>query len=82
MLFPRPDESDALKPFVAGGAVQPPDQQTVAQRLGTSVDNLRVALSRLRQRYRHALRAEVASTVSNPNDIDGELHHLYKILTS
>jgi RNA polymerase sigma factor (sigma-70 family) len=73
---------DALRPFVAGGTAEPPDQQEVAERLGTSVDNLRVSLSRLRQRYRHALRAEVASTVSDPNEIDGELHYLYKVLTS
>jgi hypothetical protein len=43
---------------------------------------LRVWLTRLRQRYRNALRAEVASTVSNPADIDAELHYLYQILTS
>ena len=73
---------DALKPFVAGGSKQPPDQQEVAQRLGTSVDNLRVSLSRLRQRFRHALRAEVASTVSDPHDIDNELHYLYQVLTA
>ena len=46
------------------------------------MENLRVGLSRLRQRYRHALRAEVASTVSDPNEIDGELHYIYKVLTS
>ena len=73
---------DALKPLVAGGSGHAPQQQEVAERLGTSVENLRVALSRLRQRYRHALRAEVASTVSDPNDIDSELHYLYKVLTS
>ena len=73
---------DALRPFVAGGTAQPPEQEKTAARLGTSVENLRVALSRLRQRYRHALRAEVASTVSDPNDIDSELHYLYKVLTS
>ena len=73
---------DVLRPLVAGGAAEPPDQQEVAQRLGTSVENLRVSLSRLRQRYRHALRAEVASTVSDPNDIDTELHYLYQVLTS
>ena len=73
---------DALKPFVSGGAVQVPDQQQVAEQLGISVDNLRVSLSRLRQRYRHALRAEVASTVSDPNEIDSELHYLYKVLIS
>ena len=73
---------DALRPFVAGGTAQTPDQQEAAKRLGTTVENLRVSLSRLRQRYRHALRAEVASTVSDPKDIDNELHYLYQVLTS
>jgi RNA polymerase sigma factor (sigma-70 family) len=73
---------DALRPFVAGGKSAPPEQQEVAERLGTSVENLRVALSRLRQRFRHALRSEIASTVSDPKDIDGELHYLYQVLTS
>jgi RNA polymerase sigma-70 factor (ECF subfamily) len=78
----KADSFDALRPFVAGGTAQPPDQQEVAERLGTTVENLRVSLSRLRQRYRHALRAEVASTVSDPKDIDSELHYLYQVLTS
>jgi RNA polymerase sigma factor (sigma-70 family) len=73
---------DQLKPFVAGGTAVPSNQEEVATRLGTSVENLRVWLTRLRQRYRNALRAEVASTVSNPADIDAELHYLYQILTS
>ena len=73
---------DALRPFVSGGTAGPPNQEATAERLGTSVENLRVALSRLRQRYRHALRAEVAGTVSDPKDIDNELHYLYKVLTS
>ena len=51
-------------------------------RLGTSVENFRVWLSRLRQTYRHALRAEVASTVSDPADIDNELHYVYRVLTA
>jgi RNA polymerase sigma factor (sigma-70 family) len=76
------DWVDELKPFVAGGAAAPPDQQKVATRLGMSVENFRVWLSRLRQTYRHALRAEVASTVSDPKDIDDELHHVYRILTA
>jgi RNA polymerase sigma factor (sigma-70 family) len=71
-----------LRPFVAGGTEARPSQEEVAKRLGTSVENLRVSLSRLRQTYRHALRAEVASTVSNPADIDHELHYAYQVLTS
>ena len=73
---------DELRPFVAGGTATPPDQQEVAKRLGTSVENFRVWLSRLRQTYRHALRAEVASTVSDPTEIDDELHYVYRILTA
>jgi DNA-directed RNA polymerase specialized sigma24 family protein len=73
---------DELRPFVAGGTATPPDQEEVAERLGTRVENLRVWLSRLRQTYRHALRAEVASTVSNPQDVDDELHYVYRILTA
>ena len=73
---------DELRPFVAGGTAIPPNQEEVAKRLGATVENLRVWLSRLRQRYRHALRTEVASTVSNPADIDDELHYVYRILTS
>jgi DNA-directed RNA polymerase specialized sigma24 family protein len=76
------DWVDELRPFVAGGTAAPPNQEEVAKRLGTSVENLRVSLSRLRQTYRHALRAEVASTVSNPTDIDDELHYVYQLLTS
>jgi RNA polymerase sigma factor (sigma-70 family) len=73
---------DELRPFVAGGTATPPGQEEVAKRLGTSVENFRVWLSRLRQTYRHALRAEVASTVSDPTDIDDELHYVYRILTA
>ena len=73
---------DELRPFVAGGTATPPNQEEVAERLGTSVENFRVSLSRLRQTYRHALRAEVASTVSAPTDIDDELHYVYRILTA
>jgi hypothetical protein len=33
-----------------------------------------------KKRYREALRREVASTVSDPADVDQELHYLYQIL--
>ena len=56
---------DELRPFVAAGTAALPNQDEVANKLGTQVENLRVWLSRLRQRYRSALRAEVASTVSS-----------------
>ncbi|MGH7936793.1 MAG: hypothetical protein ACREF8_07270, partial [Chthoniobacterales bacterium] len=71
-----------LKPFVAGGMTTPPKQEEVAARLGVPIATLRTWLSRLRQQYRDVLRAEVARTVSDPADVDEELHYLYRILMS
>jgi RNA polymerase sigma-70 factor (ECF subfamily) len=71
---------EELRPFVAGGSVTPPNQEEAAARLGVPIATLRTWLSRLRQRYRESLRMEVASTVSDPADVDEELYHLYRIL--
>jgi DNA-directed RNA polymerase specialized sigma24 family protein len=71
---------EELRPFVAGGSVTPPNQEEAAARLGVPIATLRTWLSRLRQRYRESLRMEVGSTVSDPSDVDQELHHLYQIL--
>src|SRR6266705_6495587 len=69
-----------LRPFVAGGGKTPLNQEEAAAKLGVPIPTLRTWLSRLRQRYREALRSEVASTVSDPSDVDQELHYLYQIL--
>ena len=71
---------EELRPFVAGGSVVPLNQEEAAARLGVPITTLRTWLSRLRERYRESLRMEVANTVSDPADVDQELHHLYQIL--
>src|SRR4051794_15291153 len=71
---------EELRPFLAGGNVTPLNQEEAAARLAVPIATLRTWLSRLRQRYRDSLRTEVASTVSDPADVDQELHHLYQIL--
>jgi RNA polymerase sigma-70 factor (ECF subfamily) len=73
---------DELRPFIAGGGATPPSQEEAAVRLGVPIATLRTWLWRLRQRFRESLRAEVASTVSDPGDVDQELRHLYQILTA
>jgi DNA-directed RNA polymerase specialized sigma24 family protein len=73
---------DELRPFLAGGTATPPNQEEVAARIGVPIATLRTWISRLRQRYRDVLRTEVASTVSNPVDIEDELKYLYRILVS
>jgi len=49
-------------------------------RLGLSEGALRVAVHRLRQRYRELLRAEVADTVSGPKEVEEELRYLFRVL--
>jgi RNA polymerase sigma-70 factor (ECF subfamily) len=71
---------EELRPFVTGGSATPPNQEETAARLGVPIATLRTWLSRLRQRYREWLRMEVATTVSDPEDVDRELKYLCQIL--
>ena len=72
---------EALKPFVTGGPTAAPDQAVVAAHLGVPAVTLRSHVHRLRQRYRAALRAEIAHTVAHPALVDEELRHLRDVLT-
>ena len=51
-----------------------------ARQFGMSEGALKVAAYRLRQRYRDLLRAEVAQTVDNPQEIDEELRYLIGVM--
>jgi len=73
---------EVLRPFIDGSGGTPPNQEQAAKKLGVPIATLRTWLRRLRQRYREALRMEVASTVSDPADVDQELHYLHQILTA
>lgn len=53
-----------------------------AARLGMTTHAFTVALHRLRQRVGQRLRADVAETVANENDVDAELRHLIAAVTS
>lgn len=50
----------------------------IAAELGLSEDAARQAAHRLRQRYREILRAEVAQTVAEPNDVEDEIRRLFE----
>ena len=41
---------------------------------------IKVAVHRLRLRYRELLRAEIANTVASPGEVDAEMHHLFNVL--
>jgi RNA polymerase sigma-70 factor (ECF subfamily) len=52
----------------------------MAARLGTSEGAVKVAVHRLRQQYRQVLRAEIAETVSGPEEVEDELRNLFAAL--
>jgi len=68
---------EALKGSLTGE--EPPRGETAA-RLGMTEGAVKVAVHRLRKRYRELLRAEIAETVSDPSDIDDEMRHLVAAL--
>ena len=53
-----------------------------AAQLGLSVVATKGVVHRLRQRYRDIFREEIAHTVSRPEDVEDEIHHLFKALAA
>jgi RNA polymerase sigma-70 factor (ECF subfamily) len=53
-----------------------------AERLGLSLVATKGVVHRLRQRYREIFREEIAQTVSRPEDVDDEIRHLFRALSS
>ena len=70
---------DALRPSLLGGGDA---LAAVAGELGMSVGAVRVALHRLRARYRDLLRASVADVVGAAGDVDDELRALLSAIAS
>jgi RNA polymerase sigma-70 factor (ECF subfamily) len=72
---------EAMRPALTAdrGAI---DYAEMARRLDVTETAARVAVHRLRQRYRQLIRAEVASTVTSPEEVEAEMHHLFQVLTN
>jgi RNA polymerase sigma factor (sigma-70 family) len=70
-----------LRIFVAGGADPLPTYAQLANRLEITESTLRSHVTRLRARYREALRAQVRRTVNTETQVDEELHELLHVLT-
>jgi RNA polymerase sigma-70 factor (ECF subfamily) len=68
---------EALKGSLTGDE---PARSETAARLGMTEGAVKVAVHRLRQRYRELLRAEIAETVTDPSDVDVEMRHLVAAL--
>jgi RNA polymerase sigma-70 factor (ECF subfamily) len=59
-----------------------PSYKEVSNRLGLSVAGVKTLVHRLRKQYRIFLRQEVGRTVSDPAEIDEEIHALCEALVA
>jgi DNA-directed RNA polymerase specialized sigma24 family protein len=71
-----------LRMFLTGSADPLPAYSDLAVRLGTQESTLRSHVTRLRARYREALRTEVRRTVDTEAEVDGEMRELLRALTT
>lgn len=71
----RAETVEALREHVLGEGERG-DYARLAERLGTSEQALRVAVHRLKGRFRNALTEEIAQTLSDPTQIEAERRFL------
>ena len=74
----RPEQFERLKVFLLGQSDAP--YAALAGEMKTSEGALKVAIHRLRKRYRHLFREEIADTVADPADVESELQYLASVL--
>jgi RNA polymerase sigma factor (sigma-70 family) len=73
-------EFDSLKQWLSADRDQIPYGQ-LASRLGGSVGAARVAVHRLRKRFRQIFRERIALTVAEGENLDAEIRHLVAVLS-
>jgi RNA polymerase sigma factor (sigma-70 family) len=70
---------EELKPALTGGKAP---YAEIAARLNLHETAVRVAVHRLRLRYRSLIRAEIAETVATESEVDAEVQYLFAALAS
>jgi RNA polymerase sigma-70 factor (ECF subfamily) len=75
----RPEHFERLKVFLLGQSETP--YASLAREMNTSEGALKVAIHRLRKRYRELFRQEIADTVADPAEVESELRFLAAVLT-
>lgn len=70
---------EALKPWL-GGTRPDLSQEEAARQLDMSDGTVRVAIHRLRRRFRALVKAEIAETVADASELEAELRYLVSVL--
>jgi RNA polymerase sigma-70 factor (ECF subfamily) len=75
----RPEHFERLKVFLLGQSDTP--YAALAREMNTSEGTLKVAIHRLRKRYRELFRQEILDTVADPKEVESELRYLAAVLS-
>lgn len=76
----KSDAFEVLNPCLLG-TTAPPPQTEMGARLGLGESAIKVAIHRLRKRFREVVRAEIAATLADPGQVDEEMRHLLEALS-
>lgn len=71
---------EVLKPWLIG-ETDNLSQSDAAAKLGMTTGAIKVAIHRLRKDFRDAIQAEIAQTVTTPDEIAAELRYLIEVLS-
>ena len=77
-LADKAAQYEMLKPWLTGNVEE--SQAVAAQSLGMNENAIKVAIHRLRRRFRELVKAEIAHTVHDPSDQERELRDLIAAL--
>jgi RNA polymerase sigma-70 factor (ECF subfamily) len=75
----HPEHFERLKVFLLGQSDAP--YAALSREMNTSEGALKVAIHRLRKRYRELFRQEIADTVADPAEVESELRFLAAVLS-
>lgn len=75
----KAEQFETLKPWLLG-EIDSLSQADAARELGLSEGAVKVAVHRLRRRFRELVKAEIAQTVSDPAQVAEELRYLVEVL--
>ena len=75
----KADQFEALNPWLSGDTENISQAEAAAQ-LGMNEGAVKVAIHRLRRRFREVIKGEIGQTVSDPVQVEVELHDLLEAL--
>ncbi|MGD0260813.1 MAG: sigma-70 family RNA polymerase sigma factor [Verrucomicrobiota bacterium] len=76
----KAEQFETLKPWLLG-EVESLSQADAARRLGLTEGAAKVAIHRLRKRFRELVKAEIAQTVDDATQVQDELRYLLEVLS-